>query len=60
MAESLALLESRRADLVRALANLKDIRPGSVVGAVFRCGQPTCQLRPARGSGARTNPTRNL
>ena len=42
MAESLSLLESRRADLLRALANLKDMRPGSVVGAVFRCGKPTC------------------
>ena len=42
MAESLPLLEARRADLLRALANLKDMRPGSVVGAVFRCGKPTC------------------
>lgn len=42
MAESLPLLESRRAELLRALANLKDMRPGSVVGAVFRCGKPSC------------------
>ena len=42
MAESLPLLESRRAELLRALADLKDMRPGSVVGAVFRCGKPTC------------------
>ncbi len=42
MAESLPWLESRRAELLRALANLKDMRPGSVVGAVFRCGKPTC------------------
>lgn len=42
MAESLPMLESRRAELLRALANLKDMRPGSVVGAVFRCGKPTC------------------
>jgi hypothetical protein len=42
MAESLPLLESRRADLLGALANLKDMRPGSVVGAVYRCGKPTC------------------
>ena len=42
MAESLPLLESRRTDLLRALANLKDMRPGSVVGAVFRCGKPNC------------------
>lgn len=42
MAESLSLLESRRAQLLRALANLNDMRPGSVVGAVFRCGKPSC------------------
>lgn len=43
MAESLMLLESRRADLLRSLANLKDMRPGSVVGAMFRCGKPSCR-----------------
>jgi hypothetical protein len=42
MTESLPLLESRRAELLRSLANLKDMRPGSVVGAVFRCGKPSC------------------
>ena len=42
MAESLPQLESRRTDLLRALANLKDMRPGSVVGAVFRCGKSSC------------------
>ncbi len=48
MADSLPLLESRRTGLLRALANLKDMRPGSVVGAVFRCGKPTCHCaRPA-------------
>ena len=42
MAESLPALESHRAQLLRALASLKDMRPGSVVGAVFRCGKPSC------------------
>jgi uncharacterized protein DUF6788 len=42
MAESLPLLETRRTDLLRALASLKDMRPGSVVGAVFRCGKASC------------------
>ena len=42
MAESLPQLESRRTDLLRALASLKDMRPGSVVGAVFRCGKSNC------------------
>lgn len=39
---TLSLLESRRAELLRSLASLKDMRPGSVVGAVFRCGKPNC------------------
>ncbi len=42
MTESLPLLESRRAELLRSLSDLKDMRPGSVVGAVFRCGKPSC------------------
>lgn len=42
MAESLPLLETRRAELLHTLAKLKDMRPGSVVGAVFRCGKPSC------------------
>lgn len=42
MIESLTLLESRRSEVLRALANLDDMRPGSVVGAVFRCGKPSC------------------
>jgi hypothetical protein len=42
MADALPVLESRRSELLRALSNLKDMRPGSVVGAVFRCGKPSC------------------
>lgn len=42
MAESLPVLESRRAELLRSLASLQDMRPGSVVGAVFRCGKAGC------------------
>lgn len=42
MPESLPVLESRRTEVLRVLANLTDMRPGSVVGAVFRCGKPTC------------------
>jgi Family of unknown function (DUF6788) len=42
MVETLPQLEARRAEVLRAVANLKDMRPGSVVGAVFRCGKPTC------------------
>jgi hypothetical protein len=39
---SLDRLETRRADLLRSISGLKDMRPGSVVGAVFRCGKPSC------------------
>jgi len=42
MTESLPLLESRRTDVLRALANLKEMRPGSVVGAVYRYGKQSC------------------
>lgn len=42
MPESLSNLEAHRADLLHSIANLKDMRPGSIVGAVFRCGRPNC------------------
>lgn len=51
MAESLPVLESRRAEVLRGLANLKDMRPGSVVGAVFRCGKPSCHCARAADPG---------
>jgi hypothetical protein len=42
MSESLPALETRRAELLRSIADLNDMRPGSIVGAVFRCGKPGC------------------
>lgn len=42
MPDSLAALEARRAELLHSIANLHDMRPGSIVGAVFRCGKQTC------------------
>lgn len=42
MSESLPALETRRAELLRSIANLRDMRPGSIVAAVWRCGKPTC------------------
>jgi hypothetical protein len=42
LSQPLAQLETRRAEVLRALTNLADMRPGSVVGAVFRCGKPSC------------------
>lgn len=42
MPPSLASLELRRAELLRSFADLRDMRPGSIVGAVWRCGKPNC------------------
>src|SRR4051794_36921415 len=42
MSHSLTALETRRTELLRTLSNLNDMRPGSIVGAVFRCGKPSC------------------
>ena len=42
MSQSLAVLETRRAELLHSIANLQDMRPGSIVGAVFRCGKSGC------------------
>jgi len=39
---SLSSLEERRTALLHSISALKDMRPGSVVGAVFRCRKPTC------------------
>ena len=40
--DPLARLEAKRSALLSSLANLQDMRRGSVVGAVRRCGKPTC------------------
>ena len=42
MPDSLPDLEFRRADLIGSLSSLGDLRPGSIVGAIRRCGKPTC------------------
>jgi hypothetical protein len=42
MPDSLPDLESRRADLLDSLSALGDLRPGSIVGAIRRCGKPSC------------------
>lgn len=42
MPDSLSTLEARRGELLRSIAHLNDMRPGSIVGAVWRCGKPTC------------------
>jgi hypothetical protein len=42
MSEPLIRLQARRDELLASLAGLDDMRPGSVVGAIRRCGKPTC------------------
>jgi hypothetical protein len=42
MASSLFELEQQRSSLASQLAQLGDLRPGSVTEIVRRCGKPTC------------------
>jgi hypothetical protein len=40
--QSLPVLENRRLELLQSLNGLHDMRPGSIVGAVWRCGKSGC------------------
>src|ERR1700751_5389179 len=51
MPQSLASLEIRRAELLHSIGGLKDMRPGSIVGAVWRCGKPNCHCARAEDPG---------
>ena len=42
MQDSLPELESRRAELLGSFSSLGDLRPGSIVSVIRRCGKPTC------------------
>jgi hypothetical protein len=42
MSTSLADLEKQRSQLGMQILRLGDLRPGSVMGMVRRCGKPTC------------------
>src|SRR5215208_556120 len=42
MSNPLTELEQQRSSLAAQLAQLGDLRPGSVTGIVRRCGKPTC------------------
>ena len=42
MPPSLPQLEQEKRDLLRAISELGDLRPGSITGIVRRCGKPTC------------------
>lgn len=43
MPQTLSSWEAHRAQLLRSLADLKDMRPGSIVGAVWCCRKPNCR-----------------
>ena len=51
MPDSLSDLESRRADLVGSLSSLGDLRRGSIVSVVRRCGKPTCRCAQPQDPG---------
>jgi hypothetical protein len=51
MPDSLRDLEAHRDALLAAIAGLHDMRPGSIVGAIRRCGKPTCHCAQADDPG---------
>ena len=51
MPESLRELEARRSTLLAAISALHDMRRGSIVGAVRRCGKPTCHCAQPKDAG---------
>jgi len=51
MPESLRDLEVRRRALLAAISGLHDMRPGSIVGAIRRCGKPTCHCAQPKDAG---------
>jgi hypothetical protein len=42
MSDSLTELEHRRAAITQEIAQLGDLRPGSITGTSGRCGKPSC------------------
>jgi hypothetical protein len=51
MLNDIHALESSRASLVRALAQLQDMRPGSVSAVFRRCGKPGCHCARPKDPG---------
>lgn len=51
MLDPLQYLEVRRRDLLAAIHGLHDMRPGSIVGAIRRCGKPGCHCAKANDPG---------
>ena len=51
MPDQLASLESSRTSLLRQIAQLQDMRPGSIAVVFRRCGKPTCHCAQPRDPG---------
>lgn len=51
MPHPLASLEQERRDLLAAISQLGDLRPGSITGIVRRCGKPTCHCAQPEDAG---------
>jgi hypothetical protein len=51
MSVSLENLETRRGTLLAAISGVHDMRPGSIVGAMRRCGKPGCHCAQAGDPG---------
>jgi hypothetical protein len=45
------MLEQRRSELLQQVAQLGDLRPGSVTGFMRRCGKPTCHCAQPESPG---------
>ena len=42
MPDSLSAFEDQRSQILRQIASLGDLRPGSICAIARRCGKPTC------------------
>ena len=42
MPDSLPVLENQRSQILRQIASLGDLRPGSICAVARRCGKPSC------------------
>ncbi len=51
MSDQLASLESSRTSLLRQIAHLQDMRPGSIAVVFRRCGKSTCHCAQPRDPG---------
>lgn len=51
MSESLPALEKDRSEVVRQITQLRDFRPGSIVGVMGRCSKPNCHCARAGDPG---------